>query len=139
MCACVLDTSATDDMHLKARRVRSGRHPLPSPARQLFRGPLTGFFENDLFPPAVRVNKKKHIFNLEVPAAAAAERQRLRVVGGRGAVHQERCFFIEVGFDNPKLAVSANSLFNLDSSGSSTGPSGSSAMEATAAGELLLV
>ena len=86
------DTSATDDMHLKAQRVRSGRHPLTSPARQLFRGPLTGFFENDLFPPAVRVNKKKHISNLEVLAAAAAaavavvERHQLGVVGGRGAV-----------------------------------------------------
>jgi hypothetical protein len=86
----VHDTSATDDIHLKAQRVRSGRHPLTSPARQLFRGPLTGFFENDLFPPAVRVNKKKHISNLEVLAAAAAaaavERHQLGVVGGRGAV-----------------------------------------------------
>jgi hypothetical protein len=101
----VHDTSATDDKHLKAQRVRPGRHPLPPLARQLFRGPLTGFFENDLFPPAVRVYKKKHIFNLEVPAAAAAaaaaaERQQLGVVGGRGAVHQERCCLIEVGFDD---------------------------------------
>ena len=84
------DTSATDDKHLKAQRVRPGRHPLPPLARQLFRGPLTGFFENDLFPPAVQVCKKKHIFNLEVlaaaAAAAAAERHQLGVVGGRGAV-----------------------------------------------------
>ena len=46
---------------------------------------------------------------------------------------------IEVGFDDLKLVVSANSLFDLDSSGSSTGPSGSSTVTSAAAGELLLV
>ena len=99
-------------VRVRARHVGDRRHapqgttrplgaaPTDVPGAALFRGPFTGFFENDLFPPAVRVYKKKHIFNLEVPAAAAAvaaaERQQLGVVGGRGAVHQERCCLIEV-------------------------------------------
>jgi hypothetical protein len=87
-------------VRVRARHVGDRRHapqgttrppgaaPTAVPGAALFRGPLTGFFENDLFPPAVQVYKKKHIFNLEVlaaAAAAAAERHQLGVVGGRGA------------------------------------------------------
>jgi hypothetical protein len=46
---------------------------------------------------------------------------------------------IEVGFDDLKLVVSANSVFDLDSSGSSTGPAGSSTVTSAAAWKLLLV